>query len=77
MRGVQMHSLSLHQWRVDTSVQTHEHDVAVMLFCMDSAIECFVFMLNALGQAVESGPRCQDHFPAAIRLWIGGSEIGR
>jgi predicted GTPase len=25
----------------------------------------------------ESGPRCQDHFPAAIRLWIGGSEIGR
>jgi hypothetical protein len=26
---------------------------------------------------MESGPRCQDHFPAAIRLWIGGSEIGR
>jgi hypothetical protein len=26
---------------------------------------------------MESGTRCQDHFPAAIRLWIGGSEIGR
>ena len=26
--------------------------------------------------SLESGPRCQDHFPAAIRLWIGGSEIG-
>ena len=24
-----------------------------MLFCMDSAIECFVFMLNALGHAVD------------------------
>ncbi len=24
-----------------------------MLFCMDSAIECFTFMLNALGQAVD------------------------
>jgi len=53
MRGLQQHSLSLHQWRMGTSVQTHEHDIAVMLFCMDSAIECFVFMLNSLGQAVD------------------------
>jgi hypothetical protein len=53
LRGLQQHSLSLHQWRMDTSVQSHEHDIAVMLFCMDSAIECFVFMLNALGQAVD------------------------
>jgi len=53
MRGRQQHSLSLHQWRFESSVQSHEHDIAVMLFCMDSAIECFVFMLNALGQAAE------------------------
>jgi len=53
MRGLQQHSLSLHQWRMDASIQTQEHDIAVMLFCMDSAIECFVFMLNALGQAVD------------------------
>lgn len=53
LRGLQQHSLSLHQWRMDSSVQTHEHDIAVMLFCMDSAIECFVFMINALGQAVD------------------------
>jgi hypothetical protein len=53
LRGLQQHSLSLHQWRMDSSVQTHEHDIAVMLFCMDSAIECFVFMLNALGQAAD------------------------
>jgi len=53
LRGLQQHSLSLHEWRMNTTVQTHEHDIAVMLFCMDSAIECFVFMLNALGQAVD------------------------
>lgn len=55
LRGLQQHSLSLHQWRMDSSVQTHEHDIAVMLFCMDSAIECFVFALNALGQATDKG----------------------
>ena len=53
LRGLQQHSLSLHQWRMNSSVQTHEHDIAVMLFCMDSAVECFVFMLNALGQAAD------------------------
>jgi hypothetical protein len=53
LRGLQQHSLSLHQWRMNSSVQSHEHDIAVMLFCMDSAIECFVFMLNALGQALD------------------------
>jgi hypothetical protein len=53
IRGLQQHSFSLHQWRRSSSISTHEHDIASMLFCMDSSIECFVFMLNALGQAAD------------------------
>src|ERR1700675_5074309 len=53
VQGLERHSRSLHEWGYSSSVGSHEHDVAVMLFCSDSAIECFVFMLNALGQAVD------------------------
>jgi hypothetical protein len=54
IQGLGRHSGSLHTWKMGTSFQMHEHDIAVMLFCMDSAIECFVFMANALGNAVEA-----------------------
>lgn len=54
IQGLGRHSESLHTWKMATSFQMHEHDIAVMLFCMDSAIECFVFMVNALGNAAEA-----------------------
>jgi len=55
VRGLHQHSRSLHEWSLqETRLLSHqEHDIATMLFCMDSALECFVFMLNALGQAVD------------------------
>src|SRR5438552_3810246 len=74
VRGLWQHSSSLHQWRVSASVSTHEHDMAVMLFCMDSAIECFVFMLNALGQAVDKAAFRDVSSETALRR-IGPDDI--
>jgi hypothetical protein len=42
----------VYDWRMDTWSGNFEHHIAVMLFCMDSAIECMVYSLNALGQAL-------------------------
>ena len=53
VNGLLRHSASLHEWHQRASIATQEDDIAVMLFCMDSAVECFVFMLNALGQAAD------------------------
>lgn len=53
VNGLHRHSASLHSWHTGASLMTQENDIAVMLFCMDSAVECFVFMVNALGQAVD------------------------
>jgi hypothetical protein len=51
LRGVEFHSHALHEWSLHASIADPEHHIATILFCMDSALECFVFMLNALGQA--------------------------
>jgi hypothetical protein len=53
LRGLIRHSRSLHKWSYSETIYDHEHHVSVMLFCMDSALEHYVFMLNALGQAVD------------------------
>jgi hypothetical protein len=47
------HSACLHDWLGNRNRIFVNHHVVVMLFCMDSAIECFTFMLNAMGQAVD------------------------
>ena len=58
--GLRYHSKLLHSWPNPLDMigyypfYFHEHNASVMLFCMDSAIECFVFALNALGQAVDN-----------------------
>ncbi len=51
--GVRTHDELLHTWlpRLRLPVDTEYH-VTSLLFNMDSAIECFTFMLNALGNAV-------------------------
>jgi hypothetical protein len=51
--GLQNHSRALHEWSVARTLWADEHHIATMLFCMDSALEFFVFMLNALGQAYD------------------------
>ena len=44
--GVTRHYHDLHAWG---SLSPVEHDLSMTLFCMDSALECLVFALNALG----------------------------
>ncbi len=51
--GVNRHSVALHSWIPPETIHQREHHIATMLFCMDSALECLVFALNALGQAVD------------------------
>jgi len=50
--GLQFHQRFVYEWVPDQTMGDHEHHIAAMLFCMDSAVECAVFALNALGQAV-------------------------
>lgn len=57
--GVKTHYRDVHSWiaRPRLPVETEYH-VSSILFGMDSAIECFTFMLNALGRgAVPTGFR--------------------
>jgi hypothetical protein len=42
VHGLGHHSASLHNWSASATLVSQEHDIAVMLFCMDSAIECFI-----------------------------------
>jgi hypothetical protein len=48
--GVQIHFREIHSWKpVKTNYQAVEYHLSSILFNMDSAIECMVFVLNALG----------------------------
>ena len=50
--GVKTHYQLVHSWIARLRLPTEtEYHVASIFFNMDSAIECFVFMLNALGYA--------------------------
>src|SRR5207247_7613173 len=49
--GIVWHSELFHAWIPVAPLEGREHHIAAMLFCMDSAMECLVFALNALGQA--------------------------
>lgn len=51
--GARYHSAMLHGGIPRPPSPSVEHHIAVILHCMDSALECFVFMLNALGQATD------------------------
>jgi hypothetical protein len=47
------HSEALHAWVPLQTIEARERHIAGALFCMDSSLECLVFALNALGNAVE------------------------
>lgn len=52
--GVALHFYEVHAWRPRIRSHTEtEYNLSSILFNMDSAIECFVFAMNALGAAVE------------------------
>ena len=56
LHGVKVHFHEVHAWRPSIRSPTEtEFLVASVLFNMDSAMECFVFALNALGNAVNPG----------------------
>lgn len=52
LSGLMVHYDYLYKWDVCGMAASHEHHQTVMWFCMDSAIECLVFGLNALGQVL-------------------------
>lgn len=51
MASLEEHRALAYEWHSNALLPGHERHVAIMLFCMDSALECTVFALNALGQA--------------------------
>lgn len=62
MSGVQSRMLSveeqralLYEWHAGATLDGHERRYSLILFAMDSAVECLVFALNSLGQAWISG----------------------
>lgn len=52
--GVQIHYLKVHSWNLDIIPHPVEYHLTSILFNMDSAIECLVFALNALGYITDS-----------------------
>jgi len=50
--GADRHYRILTDWVATSPFRDHEHELAVCLFCMDSAIECWAFALNAIGFGV-------------------------
>jgi hypothetical protein len=51
MAGLEEHRALLYEWHPNAIFAAHERHIAIILFCMDSALECTIFALNALGQA--------------------------
>jgi hypothetical protein len=52
LHGLSFHYERLHAWLLHERTRTEtECDLAILFFCMDSAIECCTFALNALGYA--------------------------
>lgn len=51
MLSLEEHRALVYEWHPSAMLHGHERHIAIMLFCMDSAFECLVFALNALGQA--------------------------
>lgn len=47
--GVTRHYAEVHAWRPELTASTADYQLASVFFNMDSALECFVFALNALG----------------------------
>jgi hypothetical protein len=52
-QGWAEHNEALHSWALLETIEARERHIAGALFCMDSALECLVFALNAMGNAVE------------------------
>lgn len=51
--GIQRHYVEVHEWLPRVRIPTeNEYHLAAILFQMDSALECLVFALNALGWVV-------------------------
>ncbi len=62
------HVEAIHSWVPLQHIEARERHLAGALFCMDSALECLVFALNAIGNAVE---------PSAFRDITSRKELSR
>jgi hypothetical protein len=51
MTSLEEHRAFVSEWHPNALLTGFERHIAIILFCMDSALECLVFALNALGQA--------------------------
>jgi len=51
MLSLEEHRRLVYEWHPGAQINGHERHIAIILFAMDSAFECLIFALNALGQA--------------------------
>ena len=49
LMGIQIHFKAVHSWDFSTKTGLEEYHISSIFFNMDSAVECMVFALNALG----------------------------
>jgi len=76
LSGLSFHSGILLEWVPRTLDVDHEYHLAAVMFSMDSAVESFVFGLNALGYAVEPSGFRDIKSPGALRR-IGPGDVTR
>lgn len=53
LTGASIHYANMHEWRPEPQAHLIEYNLASFFFNADSALECFVYALNALGYAGE------------------------
>ncbi len=58
LTGASIHYANMHQWLPVPQVLLFEYNLASFFFNADSALECLVYALNALGYAAEPALFC-------------------
>lgn len=74
INAVERHYLAVHAWVPAPRTQDAEYQLSSILFNMDSAVECFIFALNALGNSAFSSEFRDITQPGALRR-ISPSDI--
>jgi hypothetical protein len=74
IEAIVRHYLAVHSWVPAPRIHNAEYQLSTILFNMDSAVECFVFALNALGNSAFSAEFRDITQPGALRR-ISPSDI--
>lgn len=75
--GVSLHFFEVHAWRpYIRSMMENEYHLSSIFFNMDSAIECFIFAMNALGTAVAPSEFCDVANDSELRKIAPSNILG-